>query len=247
MGAFAWLAGQLDGVILNHAETGDGDRGEVLAVDSLDGSVDAAGQLGVKCQCRLPSLWHPQVFVENGGNLRGRKVSGLELVAVVGDDLIHRAVECNRGVIGLVSALCNIAVADRGDDPNQGETAGEDTAATVEGKLVVVQEVPFKTQTWRKVHAGLGHVGSGEAVQGVVAFSQGLEFLVDVVVDRRIIGHLDAQTSSHLEFFGEGDLVLGVDGILDEIERGGYLFVILVVAVGDGEGCRSGLVYKVIP
>ena len=75
--SFTRFAGELDGAILNNAEFGDGNRGDVLVVDAFSSEFDVARDGDVEGQAALPTLRHTEVLVHDGGRLRSRQVASL--------------------------------------------------------------------------------------------------------------------------------------------------------------------------
>lgn len=77
---------------------------------------------------------------------------------------------------------------------------------------------------------------------------QGVEFNVCVVLsDGWVHGQLEPESGSELETLVGPHLILGIDGVLNVVERRKGLLMRLVISKSEGESRRFGMVHKVIP
>ena len=220
----------MDVFATDESESGGTNSGDVLVVDAFEGGFHAARKFSIEAQGALPSLRHFQVLVHDGSSCRGSQVGGQVLGAkqrgVVGDDVVHVSVEVDVGILGIgvdVLILHAVGVTHGRNNPHERNTAGVEARTTTEDVLTIAGEVPVEAQTGREVHAGLGHVGGGEAAQGVIAVGDGVvhafcivpafsKLLVVVILgDGRIVRQFGTQTKSEFETLAEGHFVLQVE------------------------------------
>ncbi len=132
--------------------------------------------------------------------------------------------------IALNRSLTHVGVTHSRYQPYERQTTYEVARTTTQNQLTVASDVPVETYTRRHSQTCVGHlvgrvvcrvalvsIGFGCVV---VDFSVGCTILqivvslVEVATQRRIVGHLETQTSGQLEVLVQVQLILQIEGIL---------------------------------